>query len=174
MKRLFVAIALIVAVPVRGGATVVATSPLKAAFLVNFANFTTWPAATLPVDGPIVVCVIGDEAIAQILEAASDKGVAGHHLAVRRVDAENPDRTCHMLYVSNITTMQAVKLLERLKGSPILLVSDLVEFSSLGGTITLLVEENRLRFAINVDAAQRSGLHLSAKLLSLAKIVKDG
>jgi hypothetical protein len=35
------------------------------------------------------------------------------------------------------------------------------------------VELKRMRFAINVDTMRRSGLRLSASLLSLAKIVKD-
>ena len=38
---------------------------------------------------------------------------------------------------------------------------------------SFFVEDGTLRFAINLDAAQRAGLRLSSKLLSLAKIVKD-
>jgi hypothetical protein len=40
--------------------------------------------------------------------------------------------------------------------------------------IGLFVEDGRMRFAINSDAAQRVGLRLSSKLLTLAKIVKAG
>lgn len=39
--------------------------------------------------------------------------------------------------------------------------------------IGLFVEEGRMRFAINIQAAERGRLRLSAKLLNLARIVKD-
>jgi hypothetical protein len=31
-----------------------------------------------------------------------------------------------------------------------------------------------MRFAINVDGAERAGLHLSSRLLGVAKIVRNG
>jgi hypothetical protein len=39
----------------------VATAPeLKAAFLLNFVKFTTWPARTPSGDAKIAMCVVGD------------------------------------------------------------------------------------------------------------------
>ena len=38
---------------------------MKAAFLYNFAKFAEWPA--LPSGAPIVVCIVGDDAIAAAL-----------------------------------------------------------------------------------------------------------
>jgi hypothetical protein len=43
----------------------------------------------------------------------------------------------------------------------------------LGGTIEFTLEDSRVRFAINTDAVDRSGLKFSSKLLALAKIVHD-
>ena len=43
----------------------------------------------------------------------------------------------------------------------------------MGGVANLFIEGGRMRFAVNVDALQRSKLRLSSRLLSLAKIVKD-
>ena len=43
----------------------------------------------------------------------------------------------------------------------------------MGGVAQLVLENGRMRFAINVDAAQRGEPHISSKLLSLAKIIKD-
>jgi hypothetical protein len=39
--------------------------------------------------------------------------------------------------------------------------------------IQFFLEDNRLRFAVNVDAAQRARLKVSSKLLALARIVHD-
>jgi len=42
------------------GAQNVAEPSLKAAFIYNFAKFTTWPPDVLPVTGSFTACVIGD------------------------------------------------------------------------------------------------------------------
>ena len=43
----------------------------------------------------------------------------------------------------------------------------------MGGIINLTVEKNKLHFEVNTVAAERAGLKLSSKLLSMAKIVKE-
>ena len=52
-------------------------------------------------------------------------------------------------------------------------VSDANNFAESGGVAQLIVENDRMRFAINIASAQRGRLNISSKLLSLAKIVKD-
>jgi hypothetical protein len=52
-------------------------------------------------------------------------------------------------------------------------VSNGPDFVCLGGIVGLFVDEGRMRFAINPDAAQRTGLRLSSRPLQLAKILKD-
>ena len=64
--------------------------------------------------------------------------------------------------------------LDELKGAPVLTVGDGDDFARNGGMIGLFVEDGRMRFAINPDAAHRAGLRLSSQLLKLAKIVKEG
>ena len=46
-------------------------------------------------------------------------------------------------------------------------------FAALGGIINLTVEGSTVHFEVNQRAAQRAGLKISSKLLSLAKIVTD-
>jgi hypothetical protein len=52
----------------------------------------------------------------------------------------------------------------------VLTVADFEGFLEEGGMIQLFSENNRVRFAINVDAAVRAKLKLSSKLLSLAHV----
>ena len=54
------------------------------------------------------------------------------------------------------------------------MVSDGKGFSEASSIIELYVEGARMRFAINMDAAERSGLHLSSRLLGLAKVIRNG
>ena len=145
---------------------------MKAAFLYNFAKFAEWTA--LPPGAPIVVCVVGDDEVAAALVAI----VRGQTIGGRTVDTWRPVevktwRSCHVLYTTAAEN-RAGGGVSGLRTLPVLTVSDSKGFAQSGGIIELYVEDERLRFAINVDALERSGLRLSSRLLGLAKIVHDG
>jgi len=67
----------------------------------------------------------------------------------------------------------ARRWLALLNGSTAFSVSDCARFARLGGVANFFVEDGRLRFAVNVDAARRASLHISSRMLMLATIVKD-
>ncbi len=46
-------------------------------------------------------------------------------------------------------------------------------FAERGGIINLTVEKNKVHFEVNQVAAESAGLEISARLLSIAKIVKN-
>jgi len=72
-----------------------------------------------------------------------------------------------------LDTGKSSALLESVAGKPVLTVSDLDRFAAHGGVADFFVENGTMRFSINLEAAQRNGIRLSSKLLSLARIVKD-
>ena len=157
------------------------TSEVKAAFLANFAKFAEWPSDVLPDGAPITFCVMGDEDVAAAIERLDKSRPApGRELKVLRLKVdilshrqESTLQACHLLYASGIDARLWPVLLAAIEGKPVFSVSDSLGFAERGGLAALYVELKRMRFAINVDTMRRSGLHLSAAVLSLAKIVKD-
>jgi hypothetical protein len=157
-----------------GSTQAASTQALKAGFLYNFAKFAEWPADVLPARAPLVLCVVDDAGVAGALQkAAARRTVAGHPVIVKEIGADGPVRTCHLLYVDRLDEAGARALITQLAGAPVLSVGGLDGFARLGGVAHLFVEDGRMRFAVNVDAAQRNRLKLSSRLLSLALIVKD-
>jgi hypothetical protein len=159
----------------RAGAQAATASTVKAAFLFNFAKFTEWPADAVAPGDALVLCVINDGAVGDMLrDLTKDRTIDGHALVVQtmKIGVVTPG-SCRLLYASGLDRAMAGVLLESIKRAPVFTVSDLVEFTELGGVAHLFVENGTMRFAINLEAAQRAGLHLSSKLLSLARIVKD-
>jgi len=77
------------------------------------------------------------------------------------------------VYVDGRDARKSTQLLAALRGAPVLTVGDGARFAELGGVAQLVLEQDRMRFAVNVAAAERAGVRLSSKLLSLASIVKD-
>ena len=156
-------------------------SEVKAAFLVKFAKFTDWPSDALPADAPITFCVMGDDEVAGAIQRL-DRARAGQarELKVLRLKAdilshhEDPTlRSCHMLYATGLDSKLWPVLLSAIEGAPVFSVSDSEGFAERGGLAALYVELKKMRFAINIDTIRRSGLHVSASVLSLARIVKD-
>ena len=146
---------------------------LKAAFLYNFAKFAEWPADASP-GGPLTLCVLHDsaseDALVRLVRGAS---INGRAVTVSMGAPKAKIRACHVLYIADVDPDAIVAILEEVKGAPVLTVGDGDTFPQRGGIVGLTVEDGRMRFAINPDAAQRSGVRLSSKLLSLAKLVRD-
>ena len=173
------AIALLVALAALAAAPAAArqqvdSSPeaVKAAFLFNFAKFTNWPA--FEPGAPLELCVVGDNRVATALaDTVRGHQVGDRLVRVREMGSDGPLQSCHMLFVSKSETRSAQGVLDGLKTLPVLTVSDDRGFSRSAGIVELFIDSGRMRFAINIKAGTRSGLHLSSRLLGLARIEGD-
>jgi len=171
--RIALATTLVAAPRIASGVDVAPEVAVKAALIYNFAKFAEWPA--LPSGAPIVTCIVGDEAIAAALTTTvRGQNISGHTLEVRRSQDSAGWPVCQVLFIADAETRRSAAGLGGIKTLPILTVSDGKGFSAANGIIELFVEGGRLRFAINVDAAELAGLHLSSRLLGLAKVVRNG
>lgn len=155
----------------RPRAQAAAAPDLQAAFLLNFARFTEWP------DGAkrqqLVICVYGDDRLGDALvRALRGQTIGGRSLVLSRVKAESTVVHCQVLFVAGGAIASGMPLLARASSLPVLTVSDRAGFAASSGIIELFVEDGRMRFAVNVDAAERQHLSLSSRLLGLARIVR--
>jgi hypothetical protein len=152
----------------------VTESSLRAAFIQNFVKFTEWPRNVLLPAAPLVACVLGDAAFGDVLENyVKGHPIDGHEVVVSRIAADGTPRSCHLLFISGITTKQAARVLVGLGEASVLTLSDVDRFTQVGGMAQLYVEDGRIRFRVNLDSTRRSRLQFSSKLLALATLVKD-
>lgn len=144
---------------------------LKAAFLYNFVKFVEWPAdAFAGTRSPLTICVYGEDPFGASLDGAVRGETVGERsLLVQRPQALDRLRDCHVLFVSRSERPRMREILSRLERAPVLTVGDSDGFLREGGMINFVLEENKIRFLINQEAAERSGLRISSKLLRLAK-----
>jgi hypothetical protein len=148
-------------------------SQIKAGFLFNFTKFVEWPPEAFADPGvPIVLGIVGDSSVAELLiETAAGKIVNGRAVIVQRFKEGQDPRTCHILFVSSSQERHVPQILERVKGSPILTVSETSGFAQFGGMINFTVEGNKVRLEINLDATARARLKISAKVIAVARLV---
>lgn len=145
---------------------------VKAAFLYNFAKFVEWPAQAFkgPSD-PIVIGVLGKDPFGDALvSAAAGKTLAGRGFQVREVADPQQAAQCHILFVSSSERKRLGSLIAQIAGLAILTVGESDNFTAEGGVINFKIESGTVRFQINVEAARKQRLQISAKLLSLAEI----
>jgi hypothetical protein len=148
------------------------TDEVKAAFLFNFAKFVEWPSGASTDSGPLVLGVMGSDRIADALsQTVKDKTAGGRTLTARRVSDSDDLARLHVLFVGVSEKSRLADVMKRVDDSSVLTVSDVDGFCQLGGMIRLMLEKNRVRFEINLEAAEHSGLKVSSKLLTLARTV---
>lgn len=159
---------------IRADAQTAAVSKLKAAFLYNFAKFASWPADALASGQRLHLCVVGDDGVVSALEETiKGRTVEGHELSVQVFEPGAQPRGCHLVYVDGRDAGRSARLVAMVEAMPVLSVGDAAQFAELGGIAQLILERDRMRFAINVTAAERARIRLSSKLLSLATIVRN-
>jgi len=146
---------------------------VKAALIFNITRFVEWPAASFRTPGaPLVVAILGQDDVSDVLEPMlRHKTVDGHPLEVRRVHAAGDARGCQVLYVAASEERRVGAILEDASGKATLTVSGIEHFAEQGGHVNLVVEDRRVRVLVNPMSAADSHLKISAKLLSLARIV---
>ena len=159
--------------PMRPMAQQIATADeVKAAFIFNFVKFVEWPSEVMPPGAPLVLGVLGGEGIEESLRSyARGKTVNGRELVVRRVTAGDDNSRLQLLFVGTAEQRRAADVIRRLDGNAVLTVSDVEPLSATGAVIALAMDQNRVRFDINLDAAERNRLRISSKLLALARVV---
>ena len=149
---------------------------VKAAFLLHFARLVTWPAQAFG-DAPDSSLTIGvfaeDPFDGTLRELAEGETVDGRALRVREVPSVAQARRCQMLFVPASHADRVEELRSGLEGAPVLMVGESDGFAARGGSINFYLEEDRIRFEVNREAAERSGLRLSSRLLRLARLVSS-
>jgi hypothetical protein len=146
---------------------------VKAAFLFNFTKFVDWPSeAFSDANSPFVITVFGNDPISSSLEAIKGKVVNNRKLTVRRVKETQDIGKSNVLFVSPSAKKELVHILAALQGQSVLTVGEDAAFTQSGGIINFVNEDNKVRFEVNVSAAERAGLKISSRLLALARVVK--
>jgi hypothetical protein len=146
---------------------------LKAAFIYNFVQFIEWPQeAFVSSNAPIVIAILGTDPFGNSLqEIVTGEKVGLRPLQIVRGKTLQEIGTCHLLYVSASEKDEVANILQRVGNLPIFTVSDLENFAERGGMARFFVEQNKLRYEINLQAARQGNLKISSKLLRLARIV---
>jgi len=147
---------------------------VKAAFLYRFGSFVEWPAAAfISSTSPFRLCIVGEDPFGSTLDkAVSGQQVGARPIEVRRLKTVGRDSGCQILYIAVPEAPRLGQIIETLRGSSVLTVSDGRASGTAAGIIHFVIKDDRVRFDIDDEAAAQNGLVISSKLMSLALNVK--
>lgn len=143
---------------------------VKGAFLLNFVKFIEWPASAFEnQNSPINVCILGEDPFGTTLDKIVEgEAVNGRKVTVDRIKRAPAAKSCQVVFMDKPERPELDAL-----GPGVLSVGEGESFTHGGGMIAFVIVDRRVRFRINEAAAERAGLKLSSKLLSVAISVKE-
>lgn len=142
---------------------------IKAAFILNFAKFAEWPAPKGGTNTPMILGILGEDPFEGALDkVAKGKTISGRQIQVIRYRNTNEARGAHLLFIATNDRRRATHAASTLAGSGVLTVGQTEDFAENGGMIGFKTVDDRVRFEINPKAAEKEGIKISSKLLSLA------
>jgi hypothetical protein len=145
-----------------------------AAVILNVARFTAWPAAAFDRrEDALLICMHDDCPQREALAALDGLVVGGRTIAVA-TRAEPWTAPCHVAFVSE-SEMESASEAARAAAAAhpaVLLISDAPGFAAQGGAVGVTRTPDGVAFDVNVAAVERAGVHMSSKLLRLARTVE--
>jgi hypothetical protein len=143
---------------------------VKAAFLYRFSSFIEWPKAVSSRDS-FEIGIVGDDPFGSAFKPFMSQPIEGRQLRITRDPLNADSAGPQILFVSSSEADRITQLLQQVADKPVLTVSDIDGFAARGGILNFVLRDKKIRFGINVEAADRAGPKLSSRLLKLAEIV---
>ena len=166
---------------------------IKAAFLYNFIKFVDWPKEKAVEDNEsVVIGIIGKNPFGDAFEPVKNKKVKGNDTIIKyyksfkelkKLKEDNKSeyenivkelRDCYLLFICSSEKDNLVDILNLVKDHSVLTVGEMPGMLEVNGIINFLLEENKVRFEINLNSARESKLVVRSQLLRLAKnVIED-
>lgn len=148
---------------------------VKAAFLFKFGGYVEWPERVFPrSDSPLVLGVAGADVLAaELSRIASGRTMNGRPVVVRRVRGGEQVAGVHVFFISRSEAGRLGELLSLTQEQPVLTVTETEKGLAQGSVINFVVADNRVRFEVSLESANRNGLRIGAPLLAVAQRVQE-
>jgi hypothetical protein len=144
---------------------------VKAVFVYNLAKFIEWPDKSLDNSSTITLYILGDDPFESDLDSIRDKLVKGRRVVVKQIDSPDDLKNANILFISSSEKERLRDILKSISGLPILTVGDTKSFAQRGVMVNFYLENSRIRFEINLEAANLAGLKISSNLLRMGTII---
>jgi hypothetical protein len=147
---------------------------VKAAFLYKFLGYADFPAGSFAdASTPVSIGVVGaDDMAAELTRIAAGRLVTGRMITVRALREQDLAQPLHVLFVAGQDDARAARLLRAANAQ--LTVTECDGGLRSGSIINFTIIDDRVRFDVSLDAAEKKNVKLSSRLLTVANRVQKG
>lgn len=176
MKRLRLALALMAACVAAHALAQEAEHQVKAAYLYRIAGYVEWPqAAFASAQTPLTFAVLGDDGLAtELTHTIAGRTLGERPMTVRRLTPGESLAGVHVLFIGRAEQGRTRQLAQAAQPQAVLTVSESDGALDQGSVVNFVTADRRVRFEISLDAAEKSRLRLSSRLLAVASQVRQG
>lgn len=149
---------------------------VKAAFLYKFLGYTEFPASAFADPAaPVTIGVVGaDELAAELSRIVNGRSIQTRPIAVKVFREGEAPTGVHLLFVGGSDSARVRSVLKSAEPAPILLVSEAENGLQQGSVINFKIVDERVRFDVSLEAADKHSIKLSSRLLTVANHVHKG
>lgn len=144
---------------------------VKAAFVLNFAKLTEWPAESPGEKDSFTIAVLGKIPSDSFVSTLKSQTIHGKKIIVKHIEATNEIKNVRLVFIALSERQRLSGILRELRQQNMLTVSDMNGFCEAGGMIGLVPVQSRIGFEVNLAAVRKARLSISSQLLKLAKTV---
>lgn len=140
---------------------------IKAAYLYNFALLTDWHRAETT--GDFNICFYKED-LGAASDALNNKVLRNQKVKVSTITTLEGAKGCQMVFIRESEEQSGEKLIQKLSGTSILIVSETTKITD--SHITMLRDNRKIAFDINLKPIREADLSVSSRLLKLARRVE--
>ena len=144
---------------------------IKAGLVYNLLKYTVWSVFSGATKPTLKVCLYGDDIFDGYLAPLEGRTAQQAVIAIKHVNLVKEVGNCQAVIIHNSQAKNLTEILQFIEGKQILTISDIHQFSRLGGMVELAKEGEKVSLYINKSAVTHAGLTIDGSMLRLAKIV---
>ena len=149
---------------------------VMAAYIYRFITYVEWPASAFPnAEAPIIIGVVNaDDIAAELEQIVQGRTAQNRRLQVRRIALGETWTGVNVLFIGGEGAPKFLQAAKTLTDRSVLTITGVERGIEHGSVINFVQVDGRVRFEVNVAVAEKSGLRLSSRLLTVATRVKAG
>ncbi|MEO6883734.1 MAG: YfiR family protein [Bacteroidia bacterium] len=172
MKKLIAFLFFIALTAAQGVQPEMAVAHVKACYIYNFSRYIEWPENYR--QGDFVIDVLGGSPtiLSELAKMAASQTAGSQKFQINNIISVDKIGKCNILYIPSNKSVEIKKAVLKLKVSSTLIITDDPGSTKLGAAINFVVKDNRQKFELNRNNAQKSKLVVSSNLATLAILVE--
>ena len=147
---------------------------LKAAFIERVTRFVEYVPSSINTGDVFTITILGENPFGNYLdEMYEENKISNKKVVINYIDQIEQIEYPDILYIGIDNEDKIQQVLERVLGMQVLTITDSEIYSKSGVVLNMKLVNDKLRFEIDIYAAQRQGIKFNRVLLAYATIVND-